>query len=252
MEKDTVAAIEAPNDSSSSLVSTGKARRVFESLKQDILEGKIGPNERLVERDLVQRFGVSKTPVKEALNRLKYEGLVRGRYYRGMAVIPVSLTVLRDLYELREALEGIAARSAAVHCDAAFVEALEENIKAQEAAMDNRDFYRLNGDFHSLIASRCNNVELRSILSALYSRHRLLTAASPLLNSVRSQDAWVLNEHRAIVRAISTGDSAEAERVAREHARNSFARIIGQSIDDVEAARSSQGSPVMETDKSTE
>ena len=116
-----------------------KASIVFESLREEILNGTMGPNERLVERDLVERFGVSKTPVREALSMLRNEGLARGRYYRGMIVVHMSPHALHDLYDLREALEGLAARSAATIRNARLIEELTANVMAQESALFTTD-----------------------------------------------------------------------------------------------------------------
>ncbi len=224
----------AENDRSEVPVRTSKAHTVFEILKEEILKGEIGPNERLIQQDLVNRFGVSKTPVREALSMLRNEGLVRGQYYRGMSVIPISRTTLRDLYELREALEGLAARTAAVRRDGVLAEALTENITAQSVAIGKDEFYQLNASFHELIVAKCGNHELRRVASVLYHQNRVLTSSSvnPLLNIPKPRSTWVLTEHRDIAYAIFCVDADLSDRTARKHVRNSFIRLSTGYVDE--------------------
>jgi len=207
----------------------GKARAVFEALKEDILNGTIAANERLVERDLVERFEVSKTPVREALSMLRAEGLVKGRYYRGMTVVGVSPQSVRGLFDLREVLEGLAARYSASMHDEELMQSLEANLDAQTNAVGRDAFHGLNAQFHGLVVEYCDNEELINVLGRLYDQNRILTSSrlNPLLSRPKARNLLVVNEHRAIFEAIAAGDGDEAERRARQHVQNAYQRLLG-------------------------
>ncbi|MFC2008595.1 GntR family transcriptional regulator [Chloroflexota bacterium] len=206
---------------------TSKACIVFETLKDDILGGRIEPNERLVERDLVERFGVSKTPVREALSMLRNEGLAKGRYYRGMTAVHLSANRLRELFEVREVLEGLAARCTAYRVNAELVDGLSANLAAQEAALNSDRWYELTPQFHNIILDHCGNSSLTTTLGRLYDQHRVLTIGrmSPLLNQPRARNIYVLREHKDIFAAIREGDGYEAEERTRQHVRSAFERL---------------------------
>jgi len=204
-----------------------KALAVFEALREDIVNGVIGANERLVERDLVERFGVSKTPVREALSMLRHEGLVRGRYYRGMKVVRLSAETLRELYELREVLEGLAARCAATNKNQELSRQLLANAAAQEDALQSDRFYDLNAEFHGLVLEQAANSELSRTLNRLYDRYRVTSNSklNPLLNQPRTRNWDIIREHKAIASSIDHGAPAAAEELARQHVRNAFSRL---------------------------
>lgn len=215
-----------------SIQNNSKAHAVFEALRQDILSGAIGTNERLVERELVERFGVSKTPVREALSMLRHQGLVRGRYYRGMRVVRLSAEAMRELYDLREVLEGLAARQAAQNSSATLVRRLLDNAQAQADNLQNDKFYDLNAEFHQLILSQAGNSELTAILRRLYDRYRVMSNSTlnPLLDQPRARNWDVVREHKAVASAIASNDPGAAEELARQHVRNAYRRLREGSI----------------------
>jgi len=206
-----------------------KADHVFAVLKEEILAGVLGPNQRLVERELVERFGISKTPIREALSMLRTEGLVRGRYYGGLTVVKLSRDSLQQLYQVREALEGLAAGLSAVNASPELRERLEANIAAQEAGVYDDRFYGLNGAFHRLILEGAGNAVLMRTLGRLYDENPVLATSriNPVLNQPKARSLTVLAEHMQLATYVLERNAPAAENCAREHVRNAFKRLAG-------------------------
>src|SRR5690349_4639050 len=119
-------------------------RRVFreeirEQLIEDILNGKLAPGARIVETRLAQQFGVSQAPVREALRDLELFGFVVSSPFRGTEVRKISTNDLLEMYPLRAAIEGVAAREATSRVDEATLKKLEKLIGAMRAAADRHD-----------------------------------------------------------------------------------------------------------------
>lgn len=194
----------------------------FERLRRLILEGEYGPDERLVEEQLAERLGVSRTPVRQALTMLESEGLVEISPNRGATVCSFGIEEVRDIYDLRAVLEGYAARRAA------------EKIKKQELRklhsmsydMENlagrfpdhqeeiRQLVSINQEFHDAIVVASRNKRLEFLIRR--------TVEVPLMFKAfywyTPHERTVSNHyHRQILHALEGGDGERAELVMREH-----------------------------------
>ena len=219
-----------------------RADDVYESLRTQILDGELRAGDRLIEQTIAETAGVSRTPVREALHRLEVDGLVQGKG-RSIVVVELSAEDLAELCTVRESLEGLAARLAALARSDIDVDTLERLLADSRDAAENDDIERFidnNHAFHEVIwASGRNRYLARQLglLRSLIERRQTTT----LGDSGRRTEA--LSEHASIVHAIGTRDPDLAEASARAHFRNALsirilnARMADQSPDDRPARR---------------
>lgn len=204
------------------------ADRVFDRLRQAIVEGDIPAGSKLSEPVLAARYGISRGPLREAMRQLESTNLVERRPNVGARVIQLSSDQLLEIYVIREALEGMAARLAAERMpDAAIAElrALLDRHHEQVARDDWQAYFQKEGDldFHYRIVQGSGNRRLCDILcNDLYHLARMYRCQFGM-KSDRARDA--LNEHELIVSAIAERDGELAEWLMRRHIRISRRNI---------------------------
>lgn len=194
-----------------------RADFVYDSLRDAIWEGRFAHGERIREEEIANVLGVSRTPVREALQRLQQRGLLVIGPGRGLMVAQLSKQQVFELYAMREILEGSAARFAARHANEAEIEILYR--LQRELAASNGDalnLVKLNRRFHQAIYEAAHNQYLLETLDTLNDSLALLHSTTFRAPSRRTETD---EEHRRIVEAIEKRDSEAAERVAREHIR---------------------------------
>ncbi len=200
---------------------------ILNGLRHDILEGRYPPGARLITRQIAQDYGTSEIPVREALNQLQQEGLIRTEPHVGAVTAPLSAADLRELFEVRMALEGLAVRLAAPRLtDANLDEARDINRRLQ-GAVERGDaageLNRCNRAFHERIYAGCNNGRLLELLKNLWDHSGRYPA--PLTGNDPS--TWAsIQEHDAILDALSARDAALAERLTLDHKARSMDRIV--------------------------
>jgi DNA-binding GntR family transcriptional regulator len=177
------------------------------------------PGDRLVESELADRFGVSRTPIREALQRLETQSLLT-RDGRSLIVASLDHSQLAELYVVRGALEGLAARLAARQATPEEVRILRDMLEADRALVaDPQALARANRRFHRQIHLSSHNRFLIQQLDLVH-RSMALLANTSIAARGRSQDT--LTEHEAIVRAIEAGDGDAADGALREHISRAF------------------------------
>lgn len=196
----------------------------YERLLKAIDAGELPPGSRLLESQLAERLGISRTPVREALRRLEAQGLVTHEPHRGVIVAELNYDQLGELYAVREVLEGTAARLAARHASPEEVEMLREMAESHAALVENADaLAEANKRFHRQVYRSCHNRYLNSMLENMRVNLALLSGTTFTLPERRRA---TVTEHRAIVDAIAAGDEALAEQLARQHISSGYkARI---------------------------
>lgn len=204
----------------SSMDGTTPTRDLGESayarIRAAIRDGDLAPGERLTEVDLAARFGVSRTPVRQAIARLEAEGLVTHEARRGLAVTRPDHQQVVELYVMREVLEGAAARLAAQHASDTEIAAMAEIVERELAAFGNAAALAAeNQRFHGLLYLAAHNRYLLRSLEQLGATMSLLP--SLLTRDGRAEQAHA--EHRALLKAILKRDGDAAEAAARRHAR---------------------------------
>ena len=180
-----------------------------------ILAGNLRPGERLLQQQLAKTFGVSQSVMREALLDLQFTGLVESHNGVGVSVAQIDAKQLFDAYEVREMLEGMAARLCCTHASPADMRELSEmahQVYKLGVAGKDQERAALDRQFHERQISICRNEALQR-LSGGYHVVRLV-----VLKSVPHDQ--VLADHLAVVAAIEANDPMEAERAARRHVVN--------------------------------
>lgn len=176
--------------------------------------GTYRPGDRLVESELAERFGVSRTPVREALQRLETQAMLV-RDGRSLIVASLDHNQLAELYTVRAELEALAARLAARHATPEEIRVLSQMVEDdQRAVHDPEALARANRRFHRQIHLASHNRYLVQQLDLVH-RSMALMARTSLAAEGRGETA--LAEHKAIVEAIAAGDGATADRALRQH-----------------------------------
>jgi DNA-binding GntR family transcriptional regulator len=190
------------------------ADEVYRQIREDILSGRLRPRDHLVEVDLAERLSVSRTPVRESLQRLAADGLIVS-HRRRWVVYEHTLAEIADIYEVRMALEGYAARLACQR-------ATDEQIETLRAFFESRaghvprgaEFADFNTQFHQLITEAANNPYFQRLAES----NRFFTFNYQLAQRYDAADVSESDvQHARILHAIVARDPDTAESVAREH-----------------------------------
>lgn len=172
------------------------------------------PGDRLVESELAERFGVSRTPVREALQRLETQAMLT-RDGRSLIVATLDHNQLAELYTVRAELEALAARLAARHATPEEVRVMSQMIAEDRKNLDNpRALARTNRRFHHQIHLASHN---RYLVQQLDLVHRSMALMARTSLAAEGRGSVALDEHQAIVDAIGAGDAAAADRALRNH-----------------------------------
>lgn len=200
--------------------------RVRDALRRAILDGTLEPGRALVERELAERLGVSKTPVREALKQLQSSGLVQVNAYQGMSVRQPDATSVQELYAARAAAEPAAVRLAAQRLGAVRHDAARAALDEASALLGSGDTARLsiaNRRFHRELYIACGNSFLCTFLDQLQDLTAFMAAAGWRLRATFEQEAA---EHAAILAAVEAGAAEEVERLTRRHIEKAAATIM--------------------------
>ncbi|MHB1595603.1 MAG: GntR family transcriptional regulator [Streptosporangiaceae bacterium] len=198
------------------------AQTVADRLRDLILDGAIPPGTALRQERMAAQLGVSRTPLKHALQQLAGEGLLTVNQSGAATVVSLSRQHAEDLLEFRELIDGFAARKLATTGLSA--EAMAEATQLADAmghyveSGSRIGYLRSNGQFHSLLVLQTGNREAVRLLSAVRVSSQLPYLQDWSDKTGRLRDA--VTEHHAVLAAIAQGDADRAERLAREHVRN--------------------------------
>ncbi len=218
--------------------------QVEDVIRRDIADGALKAGDRLVERELCARFGVSRPLLREALRKLEAERLVEIAPHRGAHVIRPTLADAIDLYQVRAELEGLAARLAAAAAAPEATAALDDAVDSLDAALARGDadaVRRWKNAFYARLLDACGNPVLFETLQSLHLRIQLFRGAAL---AEPGRPAAVARELRAISRAVGGRDGAGARRLTIIHMRNAaralaaaLARAEGRELTQDELAR---------------
>ncbi|HYF84093.1 MAG TPA: GntR family transcriptional regulator [Clostridia bacterium] len=199
---------------------------VFESVRGAIISGVLKPGERLMEVQLAEKLGVSRTPIREAIRKLELEGLVIMMPRKGAYVADLSLKDITDVLEIRAALEGLAAGLAALRITDEEIEELELNALQFHQALEADDFDMIvqkDIEFHDRIFKATRNDKLLQITNNL--REQVQRFRIMYINkSNKSKD--LAKEHYEIAEAISKRNIDMAEKIAKKHIENAEKYIL--------------------------
>jgi DNA-binding GntR family transcriptional regulator len=203
---------------------TSVRNEVYEHLKLEILSGALEAGARLAEIPLSERLGVSRTPVREAMQRLAQDGLVQVEVGKGAKVRGISSREIEEIYAVREVLDGLAARLAANNRKAHNLRAMKLALKELENAVPHDYASQVAADleFHRAIAEASGNSTLEQTLQGLAQQ----VARVKLLTREYNQNVVTTAAHQTILNAIEQQDLETAERAAREHVRDFGALLL--------------------------
>jgi DNA-binding GntR family transcriptional regulator len=188
-----------------------KTDMVAALIRQLIITGELPAGGQLRQRDLAQRFGVSQTPVREALRRLESEGLVVGDTHRGFTVVEPDDGPVEENFQIRAALESLGASLAARKVDARGVEALRAlNDQIRALGDDDPRYAGLNRDFHFGVYEHAGSPLLLSLMRLLWASLH----GGPKVGRTHAESA---RQHDAILDALSAGDAAAASARTYQH-----------------------------------
>jgi DNA-binding GntR family transcriptional regulator len=188
---------------------------IYQKLLAAIENGDLRPGDRLLETDLAQRFGVSRTPIREAIRRLETDGLVAHKPRVGAMIRVLAQQEIVELYEMRIVLEATAAQMAAKHTSKAEIHTLKTlNAQMMQVATDPYKVAMLNRKFHGCILSAARNRFLAQSHNSL-SHALVLLGKTTLESSERVKD--VVSQHDAIVEALKSGQPETAAKLMRTH-----------------------------------
>lgn len=207
------------NDESSTGLSL--TTRIFNVLREDILNNKYAEGEKLVEAKLAEDLGVSRTPVREALKQLELDGLVENIPNRGVIVLGISQQDIEDIFEIRTAIEGISARWAVDRITNEELASLKEVYELMEFYTFKKDvekFAELNTKFHEVIYKATKSRYLEQVLKD-FQYYMKKTRRRSLQVEGRIYDS--LSEHKEVLDAFIARDKEWAERALSNHVVNS-------------------------------
>ena len=204
----------------SSVISGHKTLRekIVEVLRDAIVRQKIRPGERITELEVAERFGISRTPIREAFRQLESEGFLTIVPRKGAVVSDIKEQDIRDFYEIKGVLEGYAARRAVELMAEKEIVRLEQfNTEIEECAkrQDVSGMTRAHNAFHELILETCGNRKIQQVVAGLvrqFLRFRFYVASLVHVDDI-------LREHADIVAAIRSGDGERAENCMKVNAQ---------------------------------
>ncbi len=214
---------------------TTLADHLLEVLQTAIVEGDLSPGEKLREPDLAAKFGTSRGPLRDALRRLEARRLVITTPNAGARVVSLSTDQLIELYEVREALEGMTCRLAAENMSDTELDELDALLTTHGAEIERqngREYFRQHGDldFHFRIASACGNALLRDALCV--DHYQLMRLYRHKFSNQSGRPNRALAEHRRILGALQERDGELAEILMRRHIRAARLQIEKSVLDD--------------------
>ncbi|MGU3575236.1 GntR family transcriptional regulator [Brucellaceae bacterium C25G] len=202
---------------------------IYRELHRDIVSMKLKPNSKVTEKDLLAHFGVSRTPLRQAIVRLADEGLITVFPQAGTFVAPIPVRILLESILIRKALEAVVAETVARVAVDDDIALLDHNLIEQENALrtgDLSEFHRIDSEFHRLVGRISGLFTIVTTIEhvrAQIDRYRLLTLPQ------QGRLERVITEHRAVRDAFAAKDA--------EKAGSMMARHIGQMYDEVEALK---------------
>jgi DNA-binding GntR family transcriptional regulator len=194
------------------------SQRVADYLRNAILDGDIGPGQRVRQAMVAERFGASRLPVREALRMLEAEGLIEHEANKGARVPLLDSREVDIIYQMRERLEPLALSQSIPNLTAGDVRRIGDIQDSIETNSDVRRFLQLDRQFHLLTYSGCHFDQLMSMVTRLWNSTQHYRRA--FVSSSGPGRMWVINsEHRLLLDAIQRHDTTDAERYLSGHIR---------------------------------
>ncbi len=203
--------------------------KILETIRDAILKGSMKPGERVSEPELAERFGISRTPIREAFRQLESEGYLKVIPRKGAVVASLSERDIEEFYAIKIILEGFAAKMAAEKLSMKDIEKLESiNQRLAQIAKDGdvKNFFRVHNEFHEVFIKAAGNERLYEMINQLVMKFKRLRLASL---SVPGRMEISVEEHRNMIQAFKDHDGDKADSLVR-HAATIGADVLIQSM----------------------
>lgn len=205
-----------------------RAEYVYKRIREEIRNGQYRPGYRLREAELAARLKVSRTPIREAIRRLASDGLIELSPSRGMMIIELDKQKVREMYALRETLEGAVARCAAQHASQTEIEGMRGLLQREKEAKSPKEILKINRLFHQAMQEASHNRYL------VHTLHMLYDLLSVLPGNPFEMPARVIQsqkEHLAVLTAIEQRNPETAEMLGRQHIQNAGVSRLQQMFE---------------------
>lgn len=206
-----------------------RAVYAYNQLLDAIKDGRLLPGTRLREVALAEELGVSRTPLREALSRLESEGLLTNDGNRGLIITQLDHNMITELYQMREVLEGTAARLAARHASDIEIQVLRDIAERDQGFLT--DYEKLaanNRTFHDMLYRCAHN---RYLLKSLNSLHESMFLLGRTTLAVPGRGEESAREHLELIDALERRDSEAAERIVRDHIKAAYRARLTMTVD---------------------
>lgn len=206
-----------------------RSTRVYEALRRAVLEGELVPGQRLVLRELANRYGVSDVPVREALRMLQRDGLIEMLPYRGARVVVLSPEEVEEAYLIRGQLESLAAAEAVAHLKDSDVVQLKDCLRRMVHVIEQGDsvaYAELNREFHGVILGACPYRRLTELILNLWDGQAGYQTVFRLAPE-RVRESF--EEHKQILELLLSGDKEGVARATKDH-RSAASRELVRSL----------------------
>lgn len=215
---------------------TKKKKAVYEVLKKAVYNGQFRPGQRLIERELCELLQVSRTPLREALNKLVIEGLLKSEPYIGIVVPRLSVKEIMKLIEVREVLESLSVKNATKNITNKGLKKMHDLLVESNKLLENRDIdelVKINHEFHHIIAFYSDNYFVKETLERL--DHQITLARSTSLY-VPYRAEKTVKEHFDIYNAMVQGNSILAQEKMAKHIINAGKTAIKETKESNESS----------------
>ncbi|GAB7025801.1 GntR family transcriptional regulator [Geotalea toluenoxydans] len=192
--------------------------RILETIRDAIMSGSLKPGEKVAEPELAERFGISRTPIREAFRQLESEGYLSVIPRKGAVVAAFSQRDVEEFYAIKSILEGYAARKACDNLTAKELDkltAINQKLHHLAEAGDIKNFFKVHNDFHDLFIKAANNDKLYEMVNGLVKKFQRLRVAS-LSKKGRMQVS--VEEHEKIIEAFRNKNANLAEKLVQKNA----------------------------------
>lgn len=215
-----------PNLSIREQLKKSTSDRIFDAVRELILTGELAPGMALIEKNLAEEFGVSKTPIREALHHLSHIGLVDMETAKGATVHTLTADEIKDIWDMRQHLEPLALELSLPHLTDDEIKELEAILDDAQQAIANHNMKglsQINTEFHEMLYCKADNHLLVQWLDSLSDRRRLVSMHIWGINN-NSQDEW--QEHRDILDAIVERNIPKASQALKDHIGNFNKQVL--------------------------
>jgi len=202
-----------------------KREEIYRQLREEVLSCTIMPGQSLHENELAARFGVSKSPIRDALMRLEADGLVTVQSRKGYRVAPVSVSDASDMYEFRARIEEAVMEIVAESATDEELTSLNR-FREPDAWADRGGFIAYNRDFHRSVANLCRNKRLRAVALDLIDQFNRFTFISLAVIGPGHYDR-PLSDHIAIIDQLQAREARKAARLVGQHLERGRRRVVG-------------------------